>query len=119
LSTGLVIDDSQCGYTALSARVAERLPLEELWPSYGYPNDLLVMLAAEGARVAEVPVRPVYADEESGIRFWHAAVVAGVTLWRSTRARTGLLGRFIPSTRRPFSHHRQSESSVPAPVVPR
>jgi glycosyltransferase involved in cell wall biosynthesis len=73
LSTGLRVSDCQCGYTALGARAAARLPLAELFPRYGYPNDLLGMLAARGMRIVEVPVRPVYADEKSGLRPWHAA----------------------------------------------
>lgn len=84
--TGYDIDDSQCGYTALSANAARRLPLCELWPRYGYPNDLLTLLSREGLRVAEVPVRPVYAGEKSGIRAWHAAVVLWVLFRRRWRA---------------------------------
>lgn len=82
LASGLRVDDSQCGYTALSAAAARRIPLSELWPRYGYPNDLLLMLARAGCRVHEVPVRPVYAGERSGVRPWHALVVAGVILRR-------------------------------------
>jgi glycosyltransferase involved in cell wall biosynthesis len=74
-STGLRVSDTQCGYTALSARAASQLPLAELFPRYGYPNDLLGMLAARGFSVMEVPVRPVYADEVSGLRPWHAAKI--------------------------------------------
>src|SRR5205814_9742656 len=77
-ATGLSIDDSQCGYTALAAHAARALPLDDLWPRYGYPNDLLGLLAAGGFSVIEVPVRPVYAGVRSGIRPWHAAVVAFV-----------------------------------------
>jgi hypothetical protein len=86
-TTGLVIDDSQCGYTALSAGAATALPLHELWPRFGYPNDLLGMLAAQAFRVVEVAVRPVYADEKSGVRPWHALVVAAVIVrrWWKTR----------------------------------
>ena len=73
VSTGLRISDTQCGFTALAARVATDLPLAELFPRYGYPNDLLGMLAARGHAVVDVPVRPVYADERSGLRPWHAA----------------------------------------------
>lgn len=78
LATGLDIDDSQCGYTALSSRAARALPLDELWPRYGYPNDLLLLLARAGFSVYEVPVRPVYRDEASGVRPWHVATIAGV-----------------------------------------
>jgi hypothetical protein len=82
-ATGLRIDDSQCGYTALRADFAELLDLDDLWPRYGYPNDLLCALAAAGARVVEVPVRPIYADESSGVRPWHVLVIAGVIARRT------------------------------------
>lgn len=81
--SGLRIDDSQCGYTALSARAARLLDLDGIWPRYGYPNDLLVMLAARRLRVVDVEVRPVYADERSGLRPWHVIVIALVTLRRA------------------------------------
>ncbi|HBQ12166.1 MAG TPA: glycosyl transferase [Myxococcales bacterium] len=68
LVTGLDVYDSQCGYTAMHRRVADRVQLQRLWPRYGYPNDLLSRLAVARLRVRDVPVRPVYADEESGIR---------------------------------------------------
>jgi hypothetical protein len=87
MATGLRIDDSQCGYAALSAEAAVRLPLDDLWPRYGYPNDLLGLVAAHGMRVVEVPVRPVYADEKSGVRPWHALVVLAVIIRRSWKSR--------------------------------
>lgn len=89
LTTGLTVDDSQCGYTALSRRAALALPLRDLWPRYGYPNDLLGMLARAGHRVVEVPVRPVYAGEASGVRPWHALVVLVVLARRWTLSRGG------------------------------
>ncbi len=82
-ATGLAVDDTQCGFTALSAAAARELPLDELWPRYGYPNDLLGMLAAGGFRVAEVPVRPVYRGEKSGVRPWHVLSIAGVIARRA------------------------------------
>jgi hypothetical protein len=88
VATGLAVSDTQCGYTALSASAARALPLEQLWPRYGYPNDLLGMLAARGFTVAEVPVRPVYADERSGVRPWHAATVLRVIIRRALRERS-------------------------------
>jgi glycosyltransferase involved in cell wall biosynthesis len=84
-ATGLDVSDTQCGYTALSARAARSLPLDELWPRYGYPNDLLGLVAAYGFCVVEVPVRPVYADEQSGIRPWHVFSVLGVIARRRLR----------------------------------
>lgn len=81
-AVGVTVRDSQCGYTALSARAAERLPLEKLWPRYGYPNDLLGMLTERGLRVREVVVRPIYADETSGIGLRHALLVIPFVLLR-------------------------------------
>jgi dolichol-phosphate mannosyltransferase len=84
-ASGLCVGDSQCGFAALSARAAQALPLEELWPRYGYPNDLLLLLAARGLRVVEVPVRPIYADEASGLRPWHVLTILGVIARRYAR----------------------------------
>jgi glycosyltransferase involved in cell wall biosynthesis len=84
---GPPVGDSQCGYTLIDARAVAELPLGELYPRYGYPNELLLMLAARGHAVAEVPVRPVYADERSGLRPWHLLAIAGLTLRRALRER--------------------------------
>jgi glycosyltransferase involved in cell wall biosynthesis len=97
LTTGLGVSDTQCGYTALSARAAGALPLDELWPRYGYPNDLLGMLAARGLTVTEVPVRPVYADERSGVRPWHALTVLGFIVRRALRERSTSGRAALPS----------------------
>lgn len=75
LVTGLRVRDSQCGYTALTRAAAERIALDGLWPRYGYPNDLLGRIAAARLRVLDVRVRPVYADETSGIGWRHALFV--------------------------------------------
>src|SRR5688572_25550499 len=57
------LSDSQCGYTAISARALGAINIRALWPRYGYPNDLLGALARAGMRVRDVPVRPVYRGE--------------------------------------------------------
>ena len=75
---GVRVSDSQCGYTAIARAACDRIDLGRLWPSYGYPNDLLSALALAGQRIREVAVRPVYADEVSRLRPRHVAVVAGV-----------------------------------------
>ena len=82
LAAGLSVRDSQCGYTVLSREAAAQLPLHKLWNRYGYPNDLLGMLRERNLPVSEVVVRPVYADEESGIRLWHALFVVPFVLVR-------------------------------------
>ncbi len=88
-ATGLDVHDSQCGYTAITRDAAARIDLASLWPGYGYPNDLLGVLAKAGVTIDEVPVRPVYADEESGVGLRHALFVIPVLLarvaWRRRR----------------------------------
>ena len=65
------VADSQSGYTAISRRALETLPLDRLYESYGYPNHLLVLLNVFGFRVMDIPVRPIYdIGEVSGIRLW-------------------------------------------------
>lgn len=63
------VADSQTGYTAISAEALRLIPMDMLYPRYGYPNHLLAMLNIFDQRVKDVPVRPVYnIGEESGIR---------------------------------------------------
>jgi glycosyltransferase involved in cell wall biosynthesis len=72
------LSDSQCGYTAISARAAQAIDLNRLFPRYGYPNDIVGMLALAGLCIRDVPVRPVYGSEDSGVRPWHVAVIVGL-----------------------------------------
>lgn len=100
--SGLSVDDCQCGYTAIGKRALRTLPLEQLWPRFGYPNDLLMLAAQHGLHVEEVTVRPLYAQERSGVRPWHALLILGLILRRFLQAAparrslgeaTGLAGR--------------------------
>jgi len=71
--TGIVsgyrhIGDSQCGYTVASRKALLAIG-PDLFPRYGYPNDLLARLAAARIRAVDVPVRPVYGPAwRSGLR---------------------------------------------------
>jgi glycosyltransferase involved in cell wall biosynthesis len=63
------VADSQAGYTAVSRDALEGLDLDRIYPRYGFPNDLLVHLNVQNARVRDVPSRPIYdVGERSGIR---------------------------------------------------
>ncbi len=71
LAVGQPISDSQCGFTAIGRRTVLSLDLPGLWPSFGYPNDLLGQLGARGARIRQVPVRAIYGNEISKLRLRH------------------------------------------------
>jgi len=63
------VADSQAGFTALSLGALGRLDLDRLYPRYGFPNDMLVHLNVQNARVRDVPSRPIYdVGERSGIK---------------------------------------------------
>jgi glycosyltransferase involved in cell wall biosynthesis len=63
------VADSQAGYTAISLEALRRLDLDRIYPRYGFPNDMLVHLNVQNARVRDVPSRPIYdVGERSGIR---------------------------------------------------
>jgi glycosyltransferase involved in cell wall biosynthesis len=76
--------DSQCGYTAITRAALGAIDLDRVFARYGYPNDVLARLHAAGARVVDVPVRPVYgAAWRSGIRL---RTVFYPVLWVLARA---------------------------------
>jgi len=63
------VADSQAGFTALSLDALRRLDLDRLYPRYGFPNDMLVHLNVQNARVRDVASRPIYdVGEQSGIK---------------------------------------------------
>ena len=68
------VADSQAGYTAVSIAALRRLDLDRLYRGYGFPNDMLVHLNVQNARVRDVPSRPIYGvGERSGIRIRRVA----------------------------------------------
>jgi glycosyltransferase involved in cell wall biosynthesis len=63
------VADSQAGYTAISGDALRRLDLDRVYAGYGFPNDMLVHLNVQNARVRDIPSRPIYdVGESSGIR---------------------------------------------------
>src|SRR5689334_2123537 len=63
------VADSQAGYTAINRRMLGLLDLDNVYPRYGYPNDMLVHLNVWSARVRDIPSRPIYGiGERSGIK---------------------------------------------------
>lgn len=99
LATGLSVDDSQCGYTALHRRVGAQIHWQALWHGYGYPNDLLGKLGQLDARVCDVMVRPIYADEQSGVRLRHALLVVPFVLLRVVLTRAAAYLNAMPKAR--------------------
>ena len=95
--------DSQCGFTAVTRGTLLALDLDGLFPRYGYPNDLLARLRVVGARVEDVPVRPIYGPMwRSGITLRTAIypvlfVVVRSLVWRKWAERK--VGRPAPLER--------------------
>jgi glycosyltransferase involved in cell wall biosynthesis len=63
--------DPQDGYTAISSETLKRMNLDNIYPYYGYCNDILVKLSALNARISEVPRPYTYTDKaKSKIKYW-------------------------------------------------
>lgn len=105
-AAGRAVSDSQCGYTAASARFLECLPQLSLGAGYGFPAFLRVHAHRLGWRVVEVPVRAIYGDEISGIRPWRDPPRIG---WQLLRL--GLAAR--------RQEIRRAAGSRPAPLLAR
>jgi glycosyltransferase involved in cell wall biosynthesis len=114
--------DSQCGYTAITRATLEVLDLDRLYARYGYPNDFLARLHAIGARVVDVPVRPVYGPAwKSGIRVrtvLHPILMVlarawARRLWSELRGGPRLVGgrtpRVLPGARPELGELREPE----------
>jgi len=64
------VSDSQTGYTVISSRMLKYMNLEQIYPKYGFPNDILVRLNVAEAKVCDIPVKPIYQGQKSGIRLY-------------------------------------------------
>ena len=63
------INDPQNGYTAIDNRVFLKLDPNEIFPWYGYCNDMLTRMKMYGFRVRDVPIPARYGEEKSKIKY--------------------------------------------------
>lgn len=85
-----------------------------MFARYGYPNDLLARLHPTGARVLDVPVRPVYGPRwKSGIRLHTVVYPIAFVLVRSwlERRRAEVGGAAMEA---PADAHRPGDDVVSA-----
>jgi dolichol-phosphate mannosyltransferase len=93
--------DSQCGFTAARRQLLECLDLDALPPRYGFPNDMILNVCRAGLTMVDIPVRPIYGDEQSGINPWRdlpgiaCRILASIRL---SRKRSGNTGRVVMLT---------------------
>ena len=88
------VADSQSGYTAISRTALQALDLDRLYPSYGYPNDLLIQLNVRNFRVADVPVHPRYGiGERSSMNVLKVIPTVSFLLWKGFINR--LLAKYV------------------------
>lgn len=117
LVIGQVIGDSQCGYTAIARDAFARIHKRNIWPRYGYPNDLLAALALEGARIRDVVVRPVYRGEASGMHVGHVAIITALlgraALRRSLRSGKSRASRYATTIWQTAKAYRAPHTAVP------
>lgn len=66
------IFDPTNGFTAIHAKVAERLPLEKIEKRYFFESDMLFRLNTIRAVVMDIPLHGKYADEESSLNVLRA-----------------------------------------------
>ena len=115
--------DSQCGFTAVTRATLLALELDGLFPRYGYPNDLLARLRVAGARVVDVPVRPIYGPTwRSGITLRTAIypvlfVVVRSLVWRKWAERRAS-GPASRQGAHPAAPPPAAEPSAPPPAAP-
>lgn len=52
--------DTQTGYTCISNDQLKIINIENLYPYYGYPNEMLAILNTKNTIIIEIPIRPIY-----------------------------------------------------------
>ena len=54
------VSDTQTGYTAISNKALNAIPIHQIYSGYGYPNDMLVKLNIAFCSLREVEIKPIY-----------------------------------------------------------
>jgi glycosyltransferase involved in cell wall biosynthesis len=84
------ISDPQNGFTAVTRQALLRLNLDDIYPRYGYCNDLLVKLSSARARMKQVPMPAIYGEEKSKIKYWYYVPTVSWLLLRNFLWRIGI-----------------------------
>jgi glycosyltransferase involved in cell wall biosynthesis len=74
--------DPQNGYVAVRARALRQLPLARLHRRFFFENDMLIHLNVRDCRVVDVPMPPIYGEEESDLSIPSVASTFPVLLVR-------------------------------------
>ena len=78
------VSDTQTGYTAISRRGLNAIPLFKIYKRYGMPNDMLVKLNIAFCTLKEVEIKPVYqVGEKSKLKIWRVIVPIAWLLFKS------------------------------------
>ena len=74
------VTDSQTGYTAMNKKALKTLPLHDIYPRYGMPNDFLVTLNIYNMRVMDIPINPLYGVGEKSKMIIHKTAFSLLSL---------------------------------------
>ncbi|MEI6764307.1 MAG: glycosyltransferase family 2 protein [Bacteroidota bacterium] len=78
------VSDTQTGYTAISNKALNSIPLYKIYRKYGMPNDMLVKLNIAFCTVKEVEIKPIYfVGEKSKMKVWKVIPTISGLLFRS------------------------------------
>ncbi|MBS1742936.1 MAG: glycosyltransferase family 2 protein [Bacteroidetes bacterium] len=76
------IFDPTNGYTAIHAKIAEKLPLEKISHRYFFETDMLFRLNTFRAMVVDIPMDAKYGDEKSNLKIYR---ILGEFLFKNIR----------------------------------
>jgi hypothetical protein len=78
------VSDTQTGYTAISRKGLNAIPLFKIYKRYGMPNDMLVKLNIAFCTLKEVEIKPVYdVGEKSKLKISRVIVPIAWLLFKS------------------------------------